>query len=46
MPLSMNIATATVSVVPSAQGVPNERHLLEFFGIFNLISRDWLLGGY
>ena len=34
----MNIATEMVSVVPGVQGKPNERLLLEFFGIFNLIS--------
>ena len=39
----MNIATATVSEVPSVQCGPYERRPLEIFGICNIISRNSLL---
>ena len=42
----MNIATATVSEVPSVQGGLYERRRLEIFEICNLISRNSLLGGF
>ena len=40
----MNIATETVSGVPSVQSWSYERRPLEFFGICNIICRNSLLG--
>ena len=44
--LNTEIATATISQVPGVQDRPYESRPLEFFGIYNIISRITLLGGF